>query len=137
MAATSNTLLSLGMEEAAITEIVDGHLRINGAKGARWRWLTARRGALYAFCSEVKVLYLGREPATLSKRLARLVDAEAGSLDAMMNSSIHKLLRSGKKVRILVLAEPPSLTWGGFAVDLAAGIEASLIAFFQPPWNKN
>ena len=137
LAATSKTLLSLGMEEGAITKVVDGDLRIHGAKSARWRWLTARRGVLYAFCSEAKVLYVSREPATLSKSLARLVDAALDAKAADLNGAIRKLLKAGKEVRILVWADLQPLTWGGLAVDLGAGIEASLIAFFRPPWNKD
>ena len=57
--------------------------------------------------------------------------------DADLNGAIRKLLKAGKEVRILVWADLPPLTWGGLAVDLGAGIEASLIAFFRPPWNKD
>ena len=57
--------------------------------------------------------------------------------DADLNGAIRKLLKAGKKVRILMWAALPPLTWGGFAVDLGASIEVSLIAFFRPLWNKD
>jgi len=131
-------LLALGLEDAGswLRDQTDGSLRAVGDKAARWRWLGAKPNTLFAFCSGKKTLHLGRSPATLSKRFARLVDAETGSSDAMMNAAILKFLKSGKEVRILVWANPPSISCAGFPIDLAAGIEASLVAFLKPPWNK-
>ena len=137
MAYNSKTLTGIGLEDAASWKLADGSLKTVGDKRARWRWLTARRSILYVFCSGAKLLYVGRAIGTLSKRFAGLQPPVLGSPNETLHRAILRLLKSGKEVRIQVLADVPSLYWGGFAIDLAASIEASLVAFLQPPWNKD
>lgn len=130
------TLLFIGMEDCAAWGEVSGDLRIDTTKSARWRWLTARRGVLYAFCSGEKTLFIGKTIGTLSKRLADIKAARGSTFTRKMHEAIRQLSSSGKEVRILVLANDVPLSWGGFSLDLAAGIEKSLVSFFLPPWNK-
>lgn len=132
MSHNRKTLIGIGLEDAASWRLTIGGLKTVGDKPARWRWLTARPGALYAFSSGDKVLYIGRGTATLSKSFAALGDAAEASL----HKAIRKLLVAGKDVRILVLADQPTLSWGPFAIDLVAGLEESLIKAFKPSWNK-
>lgn len=132
MAYNRKTLIGIGLEDAASWKLTTGGLKTVGDKAARWRWLTARPGALYALCSGDKVLYVGRSTTTLSKRFAALGDAA----NTLLQQAIHKLLASSKEVRILVLADHPTISWGPFAIDFAAGLEESLIKAFRPPWNQ-
>jgi hypothetical protein len=124
------------MEYCAAWVEVSGDLRIKTTRSARWRWLTARRGVLYAFCSGEKPLFIGKTIGTLSKRLADIKEAQGSSSPRKMHEAIRRLISSGKEVRILVLAKDVPLSWGGFSLDLAAGIEKSLVSFFLPPWNR-
>ena len=133
MAHNRKTLIGIGLEDAASWKLTIGGLKTVGDKAARWRWLTARPGALFAFCSGDKVLYIGRSTTTLSKRFASLGNAA----NTLLQQAIHKLLASSKEVRILVLADQPTLSWGPFTIDLAAGLEESLIKAFKPLWNKS
>ena len=133
MAHNRKTLIGIGLEDAASWKLTTGGLKTVGDKAARWRWLTARPGALYAFCSGDKVLYIGRSTTTLSKRFGALGDAA----DAPLHQAIRKLLVAGKEVRILVLANQPTISWGPFPIDLAAGLEESLSKAFRPAWNKS
>jgi hypothetical protein len=48
---------------------------------------------------------------------------------------IKALLGGGKCIRILVFADLGQLQWGAFPINLAAGLEDSLIEAFQPEWN--
>ena len=123
----------MGVEDAASWKMAGGGLKTKGDKAARWRWLTARPGALYAFCRGDKVLYIRRSAMTLSKRFAALAD----SADAPLHQAIRKLLSAGNEVRILVLTDHPTISWGPFAIDLAVGLEESLIKAFKPPWNNS
>ena len=132
MAHNRKTLIGIGLEDAASWKLTTGGLKTVGDKAVRWRWLTARLGALYTFCSGDKVLYIGRSTTTLSKRFATLGNAA----DAPLHQAIRKLLVAGKEVRILVLADQPTISWGPFAIDLAAGLEESLIKAFRPAWNQ-
>lgn len=124
-------LIGIGLEDAASWTLDGGRLKVVGDKPARWRWLTARPGALYAFSSRDKVLYIGRRATTLSKYLAELATATT-----TIPQAIRKLLSAGKEVRVLVLTDHPAISWGPFAIDLAAGLEESLIKSFKPPWNR-
>lgn len=133
MAHNRKTLIGIGLEEAASWKLTTGGLKTLGDKAARWRWLTARPGALYALCSGDKVLHIERSATTLSKRFAALGDAA----DASLHQAIRKILATGKEVSILVLADQPTISWGPFAINLAAGLEDSLIKAFRPPWNKS
>lgn len=133
MANNRKSWIGIGLEDAASWKQAGGCLKTVGDKAAQWRWLTARAGALYAFCSGHKVLYIGRSTTTLSKRFATLGNAA----DASLHQSIRKLLVAGKEVRILVVADQPTVSWGPFAIDLAAGLEEALIKAFRPLWNKS
>ena len=133
MAHNRKTLTGIGLEDAASWTLDGDRLKAVGDKPARWRWLTARPGPLYAFCRGDKGLYIRRSAMTLSKRFAALAD----SADAPLHQAIRKLLSAGKEVRILVLTDHPTISWGPFAIDLAAGLEESLIKAFRPPWNKS
>lgn len=125
-------LIGIGLEEPAFWKMAGRGLKTVGDKAARWRWLTARPGALYALCSGDNVLHIGRSATTLSKRFAALGDAANASL----HQAIRKILATGKEVRILVLTDHPTISWGPFAIGLAAGLEESLIKAFRPPWNQ-
>lgn len=72
MAHNRKTLIGIGLEDAASWKLTTSGLKTVGDKAARWRRLTARPDALYAFCSGDKVLYVGRSTTTLSKRFATL-----------------------------------------------------------------
>lgn len=67
MSHNRKTLIGIGLEDAASWTLDGGRLKAVGDKPARWRWLTARKGALYALSSGDKVLYIGRGATTLSK----------------------------------------------------------------------
>jgi hypothetical protein len=121
-------LITIGLEDAAAWIEAGDKLRTVGDKSARWRWLTAKPRALYAFCSGNKVLYIGRTTQTLSKRFLG---------NHICDSAIRKLLAQGKEVRILVMPGRSPLPWESFPVDLAAGLEAALVKAFAPPWNKS
>jgi len=111
-------LIGIGLEDAAAWK-GDGHgFKAMGEKVARWRWMSAKPGALYAFCSGNKVLYIGRTDETLSRHFARLGDPNSGPAEKRSFEAIRKLLSAGKNVRILVLAEEPPVFWGPFAVSL-------------------
>jgi hypothetical protein len=51
------------------------------------------------------------------------------------NGKILDLLSQQKSVEIYVLVDTGLLSYGGFHVNLAAGLEDSLIEALRPPWN--
>ena len=51
------------------------------------------------------------------------------------NGKIREALAQGKRVEIMVLPDNGLLHYGGFHVNLAAGLEDSLVRELMPPWN--
>ena len=51
------------------------------------------------------------------------------------NENIKILLESGEAVDIFVLPDTGLLRYGGFHINLATGLEDSLISDISPPWN--
>jgi len=132
-------LLAIGFEDAARWQTDGRKLKAVGYKSARWRWLTASHGALYAFCSGNNVLYIGRTPKVLSKRIADYSKPDSlRLLDRKLQAGIRKLLGRGKDVRILVLPIHASpIRWMSYTINLAAGWEDFLLQRFKPQWNKS
>lgn len=98
--------------------------------------LTTAPNALYAFVCGEDVMYIGKTARTIKARfMGYRFPGASQTTNIRCNQRIRELIDRGKSVRILVLAPTSSLQWGSFALDLAAGLEDSLIRHFQPPWN--
>src|SRR5690606_8438345 len=98
--------------------------------------LQAAPSALYAFVVDEAVLYIGKTARSIRARFIGYRFPGRGQVtNIRCNQKIRELLDDGREVRILVLVPTSSLQWGSFALDLAAGLEESLIRHFQPPWN--
>ena len=52
------------------------------------------------------------------------------------NKLIKELLATSAPVEIYALPDNGLLYYGGFHVNLAAGLEDNLIATLSPPWNR-
>lgn len=91
---------------------------------------------LYAFISEGEIKYIGKTVQALSKRLYGYQNpGKTQSTNIKNNSNIKKILLSGNTVDIFVLPDNGLLHYGGFHVNLAAGLEDSLINTLKPEWN--
>jgi len=129
-------LLRIGMEDAA-QWVPDGKkLRHEGDSRSNWRRLTSFPNSLYAFVCDSEVLYIGKTTQSLHKRFAGYYDPGSGrATNWKCHQGIKKLIAGGKVVRILVLPQTIPLEWGGYPVNLAAGLEDALVEVFQPAWN--
>lgn len=97
--------------------------------------LSNTSNVLYAFVSNGSVQYIGKSVRTLQQRMQGYRSPGPSQLTNLRNKSLIKeLLRKGSPVEILAFAPSP-LRHEGFAVNLAAGLEDSLIEHFKPPWN--
>lgn len=94
------------------------------------------RAALYAFTSDRRILYIGKTALTLAQRLSGYCNPGATqSTNQHCHQSICEMLAAGKKVHILSLGGLTPLRWGEFELNIAAGLEDSLIVELIPPWN--
>jgi hypothetical protein len=85
---------------------------------------------LYAFVSQGAVLYVGKTVRTLKQRMYGYRRPVKG------NRLIREVLATGSAVEVHALPDHGLLYYGGFHVNLAAGLEDSLVAALKPAWNK-
>lgn len=91
--------------------------------------LQAQRRALYAFATESKLLYVGKTAGTLPTRLQAYVSPHQSQRTNVRNrAALLHLLRAGTKVRILGWIDPGLHRIGPFDLNMAAGLEDSIIA---------
>jgi hypothetical protein len=94
------------------------------------------RNALYAFGVDNVLMYVGKTTQTLRKRLAGYKNpSSTQSTNIKNNRNIKTALDEGKRVEIYVFPDRGLLQYGGFHLNLAAGLEDSLILALDPPWN--
>ncbi len=91
---------------------------------------------LYAFVSEGTVLYIGKSVGTLKRRLYGYAKpAPSQSTNIKGNQRILEALAANRQVDVFALPDNGLLHYGGFHINLAAGLEDSLIQELRPPWN--
>jgi len=94
------------------------------------------RNVLYAFICNGEIKYIGKTIQQLQKRLyGYKKPASTQSTNINNNSNIQSLLNSGEPVDIFILPDNGLLNYGGFSLNLAAGLEDSLISTIKPKWN--
>jgi hypothetical protein len=137
---TAEILLNIGFRDIAkwvrgpkpegIDYLLDGsHADANGA-------MLEVRNALYAFVEGERVNYIGKTARSLQRRFVGYCNPGSTQVtNKRCNRNIRALLDSGKDTRIYVCTPLTELRYGEFQIDLAAGLEDSLILAFDPPWN--
>ncbi len=95
-----------------------------------------QRNVLYAFLEDGEIRYIGKSVRTLRQRLyGYWRPSSTQSTNVRINAKIVELLTANRSVDILVLPDSGLMHYGQFHLNLAAGLEDSLIAKIQPPWN--
>jgi hypothetical protein len=134
----SDTLLDLGFVDVGAW-LQDGtgiDYQLDGpdAKANEIRLNTPK--ALYAFVSGNEVQYVGKTARTIRRRFVGY--RRPGSrqrTNQRCNAKISEAIAGGIQIRIFVFTPISHLRYQEFEIDLAAGLEDSLIAMFDPPWN--
>jgi hypothetical protein len=94
------------------------------------------RNILYAFVSGTEILYIGKTTQSLKKRMYGYQNPGNSQFTNIKgNKLISDILVSGDTVEIYALPDHGLLHFGDFHINLAAGLEDSLIAKLQPKWN--
>ena len=89
---------------------------------------------LYAFIARGRAMYIGKTTQPLRARIENYKYATRGT-NIKNKTNIVDCLNQGIDVEIFVLRDNGLLHYGGFHVNLAAGLEDSLIRDLRPPWN--
>jgi hypothetical protein len=91
---------------------------------------------LYAFVVDDAVMYIGKTVQSLRARMQGYrTPGQTQLTNVRNNQNLRNALGSGRRVAIYVLPDNGLLYYGGFHVNLAAGLEDSLVRELQPPWN--
>jgi len=98
--------------------------------------LATTSNVLYAFAVDEQLMYVGKTIQALRVRLAGYRNpSKTQSTNIKNNRNIRDCLAQGKRVEIYVLPDNGLLHYGGFHLNLAAGLEDSLVLDLEPPWN--
>ncbi len=98
--------------------------------------IAASKNVLYAFVAGGELMYLGKTVQSLRTRMAGYKNpGSTQPTNKRNNKNIKHSLAEGKCVEIFILPDNGLLHYGGFHVNLAAGLEDSLIRLLNPPWN--
>ena len=121
---------SIGFRSAGSCISLDGKLAFELNE------LADSRNVLYAFVVDGRLMYIGKTVQTLRKRMAGYRSpGPTQPTNIRNNGNIRDSLAQGERVEIYALPDNGLLHYGGFHVNLAAGLEDSLIRELRPPWN--
>lgn len=94
------------------------------------------RNVLYAFAVGGGLAYVGKTVQPLRVRMNGYRNpGPTQSTNIKNHDHIRQSLNQGKLVEIYVLPDNGLLHYGGFHVNLAAGLEDSIVRELNPPWN--
>jgi hypothetical protein len=124
-------LLSIGFEAAGDWELVGDRIKAHLERDA------GQQNVLYAFVRNAEVMYVGQSERTLRERMSNYASpsVNGNSTNQKIKRNILDLLRSGESVEIFALPDNGLMHYGQFHLNLAAGLEKSIIRKLSPPWN--
>ena len=92
---------------------------------------------LYSFVSGTEILYVGKTTIPLKQRMYQYQrPGPSQRTNIRVNAEISELLKNVPKVDIHALPNPGDMKYKGFHLNLAAGLDDSLISELKPKWNK-
>lgn len=99
--------------------------------------LGASTNVLYAFVEGETILYIGKSIRSLKQRLYGYQNPGPTQFTNIKgNKLIREALGGKRSIAVYAFADPGDVRYAGFHVNLAAGLEDSLIATLKPAWNK-
>lgn len=94
------------------------------------------RNVLYAFVVDGHLKYVGKTIRILAARMRNYRKPGTRQLTSKKNHEfIRNCLQNNHVVEIYFLPDNGLLNYGGFHLNLAAGLEDDLIRKLNPPWN--
>ena len=123
-------LIGIGFQRVGQWELADGVLV------CKLEALQKNKNVLYAFVSGETVLYVGKSVRTLQNRLKGYQKpGPTQRTNQRNNRLIREMLEGGSEVRIFAWADDGRLAYGPFHINLAAGLEDSIVGVLRPGWN--
>lgn len=111
---------------------------INGAIAPNLTELSNSANILYAFASNGEVLYVGKTTQPLKKRMYGYQNpGPTQNTNIKVNRLIVELISNGKNIEIYAFPDDGNHRVGVFRLNLAAGLEDSMISILKPKWNES
>jgi hypothetical protein len=136
---TAETLKNIGFRDIGRWEKVDNErlrYELDGDDVVSNDAMLDVRNALYAFVRGDEVMYIGKTARSIKRRFAGYCNpGSTQQTNKRCHAKIQELLTRDTTVRVFVCTPPSELYYGHFQIDLAAGLEESLILAIKPPWN--
>ena len=93
---------------------------------------------LYVFVASEVVLYIGKSTQKLKKRLYGYQNPGlTQSTNTKGNRLLREMLTKNAVIEVHTLPDNGLLYYGGFHVNLAAGLEDNMIKMLKPEWNSS
>jgi hypothetical protein len=110
--------------------------QLNGENASANEALLDAKNALYAFVDGDRVLYIGKTARSIRKRYVGYCrPGKRQATNQRCHRNIKAAIAEGTEIRIFAFAPITHLRYADFEINLAAGLEDSLIREFDPPWN--
>jgi len=123
-------LLELGFQKVGQWQLV------GGKPSFRLTSYVRESNILYAFVSNGIVRYIGKSMQTLEQRMNGYKNPGPTQRTNIRNhAKIFDLLKAGEQIEILAFCPSEPLFFKGYRVNLAAGLEDTLIEELSPEWN--
>ncbi len=91
---------------------------------------------LYAFVVKTEVRYIGKSTQSIYKRLNGSKNpGTTQRTNIRVKGLLSNTIGDGKKVDIYVFVQKEKAFYRGFEINIAAGLEDTIIRIFQPSWN--
>ena len=125
-----NRLLGIGFAQAGNWSLKNGVLSLSISRFGE------QKNVLYSFLEDGEIRYVGKSTQSLRRRMyGYLRPSISQGTNVRVNGLIQHSLSSSHDVEILVLPDNGLMHYGQFHLNLAAGLEDSIIASIRPPWN--
>jgi hypothetical protein len=99
---------------------------------------SSEKNILYCFIWNNKIKYIGKTVKTISQRMYGYKNPSISQrTNYRVNKEIKELLKNGNELDICILTDNGLLKFGDFRINIAAGLEDTLIAEIKPEWNYN
>ncbi|MDW9503300.1 GIY-YIG nuclease family protein [Sinorhizobium meliloti] len=135
---TAEVLLNLGFVDVGKWQPKGDSIAydLDGADASASEVLLDAPNALYAFVRDDQVVYIGKTARSIRKRFVGYCrPGKTQATNQRCHRNIKAAIAEGTEIRIFVFTPITHLRYSDFEINLAAGLEDSLIREFDPSWN--
>ena len=132
----AEVLLNLGFVDVGQWRTSGDYIvyQLDGEDAAANEVLLEARNALYAFVKDNQVLYIGKTARSIRRRYVGYCrPGKRQATNKRCHGNIKAAITAGEEIRIFAFAPITHLRYADFEINLAAGLEDSLIREFEPP----